>query len=166
MEGKHKDLDILEDVDHQDLEWKLEWAGWLLMAVLFFGNLLGFFGRGVFNDAHVGEPGAALQVDYQKRERYKAVSSMTLRIDPTLAGTSPRVTIGNEFISKVRITEVVPEPAVVEVGAGHQVYQFSVLAGNPVNVRIFFEPFDFGTSTTRIGLEGSLQYEFQQFFFP
>lgn len=164
--SKHKDLDILEDVPHQQLEWKLEWAGWLLMTVLVFGNLLGFFGHGIFNDAHVGDPGAALQVDYQKRERYKAVSFITLHIDPALAGTSPRVTIGDDFISKVRITEIVPEPESVEVGAGHQVYQFSLLAGEPVDVRIFFEPFDAGTSLTRIGLEDTLQYEFRQFFFP
>lgn len=78
---KHKDLDLLEDVPHQELEWKLEWAGWALMGVLFIGNLLGFFGRGLFNDARLGEPGAALQVDYQKRERYKAVSFFDLYID-------------------------------------------------------------------------------------
>lgn len=163
---KHKELDLLEDVPHQELEWKLEWAGWLLMAILVVGNLLGFFGHGLFNDGQVGEPGAALQVDYQKRERYKAVSFMDLRIDPALVGSSPRVTIGSDFINKVRITEISPEPVSVEVGAGHQVYQFSALGGEPVDVRVFYEPFEAGFSTTRVGLEGSLQYEFRQFFFP
>lgn len=163
---KHKDLDLLEDVPHQELEWKLEWAGWALMGVLFIGNLLGFFGRGLFNDARLGEPGAALQVDYQKRERYKAVSFFDLHIDADVAGTSPRVTLGSDFLNKVRITEISPEPVAVHAGAGRQIYQFSALAGEPVDVRIFYEPFEAGFSTTRVGLEGSVEYEFRQFFFP
>lgn len=166
MEGRHKDLDILQDLRHQEIEWRIEWVGWILMTALVAGSLLGFFGRGIFNDGHVGDSGAALQVDYQKREHYKAVSSLNLHIDPALAGTSPRVTIGQEFASKVRISEIVPEPESMEAGSDYHVYEFSVQTGAPVTIRIFFEPFDSGITTTRIGLEDTLEYQFTQWFLP
>ena len=74
------DLDIAQDIRSLNRAWKVQRAGWIVIALLLLAALAGLFGSGPVGDAR--EEAAALRVDYVRDAvDVDAVSPPPLRVE-------------------------------------------------------------------------------------
>src|SRR5687767_14817323 len=80
------DLQIDQDPAFQRRMWAAQRAGWLVMALVILGGLLGAFGgRGLLARSQVGTDGDPLWMEYRRLARHGAPDALTLHVGPGLA---------------------------------------------------------------------------------
>ena len=62
-------LEITEDMSFQNLTWKIQRIGWVIMFILVLLALLGLFGDGLLADTTAGSSEAGLSIEYPRYER-------------------------------------------------------------------------------------------------
>ena len=167
-EGKRVgDLEVNQDLKHQRLEWKVERAGWIVMALFILAALAGLLGRGPLSDSVAGERGSRLWAEYQRFARYQAPAIIRVHLTP---GDSPegkvRLRLNRDFIERIELRLVDPEPEIVAADAGGMVYTFLLAAGQPTTVTYHLEANAFGSLPVSLAVEGGDALSFRQFIYP
>jgi hypothetical protein len=151
---------IDEDLNFQRREWKIQRLGWVAMALVILAALLGVFGTGPLSSATIERDGLRLE-----HERFCRLQRNTeLRF--TIAGTADPVLllIGGEYLDRVRIERITPEPAKAEAVSDGVVFQF-VLQG-PAAVTFHLMPKKFGLVSGKARLGQAAPITFTQFIYP
>jgi hypothetical protein len=160
-------LEIEQDIAFQEKEWKIERAGWVVMAVIILLALIGLFGGGPVSTTEQGSSGG-LRITYERFERQMRPSRLTLNLPPPAEGAGQvKFWIDRAYLEKVRIENISPEPASVEVGPDRMLYTIQV--GDPgrrVDVVLVAQFEDSGLIRGQIGQDGSQPLSFSQFIFP
>ena len=71
-EMKHRGLQIDENLQFQQREWRTSRAAWIVLLLTMAAMALGLFGNGPLSEARAGEPGDALWVEYSRFGRFGA----------------------------------------------------------------------------------------------
>jgi hypothetical protein len=160
------DLEIGEDIKHQQREWRAEHIGWLLMALLLAGALLGLLGPGPFSSATAGT--SPLWVEYNRFDRYQAPAMLKIHLGPgTGQSGTTRVWIDREYIQGMEVQDIEPEPDSMEVSSDRITYVFQVpKQDQPIVVVYHVQANSYGSARARLGVEGGPQIHFTQFIFP
>lgn len=156
-------LDCDEDIDQQQRMWRIERAGWLLMALVMLAALLGFTGHGLFSERSAGSPEAGFVVSYHRFERYAAPTLLTVLPSDGDSGEI-RLRVDQEFLRKIAFLRVDPEPVRVELDSGYDIFVFAVKAPGPIVFH--YEPLAPGPMAITLGLEGRPLQTLSQFVFP
>lgn len=162
------DLDVKQDVEFQQTEWRVERIGWAIMAALLVLALLGVFGRnGPLSRTVVEGAAGPGQLTYERFVRRSAPSTIELQIAPTAAGTDLTVWVDRRFVEQVDLERVTPQPAQTITDGDRLMWTFEV--NNPdevLTVKIDFEPRSMGTLSGRLGTEDGEVFDFSMFAYP
>jgi hypothetical protein len=161
------DLEVHADVSHQEVEWRAERVGWIVMALLMVAALAGLLGPGPFSSTAAGEEGS-LRVEYDRFARYQAPEKLRAYLGPGMARDGKaRMWLNRDFVEGVELIHIDPKPETVETAADRIIYTFVVADPNDVaRMTWHFEGNRFGSIPVRIGLEDGPQLHFTQFFYP
>ncbi len=121
-------LQVGEDLEFQEKEWKAQRLVWALFALLLLLAAAGLFGDGFLAHARAGEEGENLWVNYQRFARIFSPQKMQVSVRPQAfsAQDAVEIRVDREFIEGVRIESIEPEPSSVELQADSYVYTFEV----------------------------------------
>jgi hypothetical protein len=162
------DIEIDQDLKHQQREWVAERVGWALMAVLLAAGLSGLLGHGPLSNATAGERGSLLWVEYHRFERYQAPAELKVHLRAVLGqGGTLRVWIDGQYLQGMEVQHVEPTPDSVEVAADRMTYTFRTSAPDQPTVVVYrMQAGQYGPLRARLGVEGGPQLQFSQFIYP
>lgn len=161
-------LDINQDMDFQWREWRAHRIAWVVFGAILLAGLLGLLGRGPLSGGRVGNADSLLALEYERIDRMRAPTGLRVVLGPNSASTgSARVVFSRDFMDRISVVEIIPEPAEVETGAEEVVYTFAVKdPAQPTSIRMDFEHEQAGTARGAVRLEGGPRLEFESFVWP
>jgi hypothetical protein len=161
-------IDINQDMDFQWREWRFHQIAWVFFAAILLAGLLGLLGQGPLSSGRVGETGGALALEYERIDRLGAPTGMRVMLGPRVAeGGSARVAFSRNFMDRISVEEIVPEPAEVATSAEQVVYTFEIEdTAQPTSIRLDFEHEQAGTARGVVRLEGGPELAFSAFVWP
>jgi hypothetical protein len=162
------DLDIDQDMDLQQKDWKLQHAGRFVMLALVLAALLGVFGRGWLAKAEVGGREEPMRMEYDRIARHRSSSALRFHLSPRASENGKaRLWLKREYIEGVNIETISPEPDTVEADKDGLIYEFVVAApAQPTLVVFHIKPDDIGARSGAAGLMGQQRHPFTQFVLP
>lgn len=160
-------LEVDQDLAFQEKEWKIERAGWVVMAAIILLALVGLFGGGPVSTTEQGGSDG-FQIRYERFERQMRPSRLMLSLPPPAAGEAEtQFWIDRDYLEKVQIEGVSPEPDSVEVGPDRLFFTVKVVdPGQPVHVVVDTQFEDSGWIQGQIGMDEGQPLSFSQFVFP
>lgn len=162
------DLEVGQDLQFQEREWKVEIVAWVIVALILIAALLGLLGPGPLSSQIAGQPDSGLWVEYNRFARYQAPEALKVHVRP--AGDSDsqvRFSLNRDFVDKVDLKDIEPEPERVEAWPDRFVYIFNLpQSGQATSLIFHFEANEFGPMPVYLGLEGGPELTFNQFYFP
>lgn len=161
-------IDINEDMEYQWREWRVHRVAWGVFALILLASLVGLFGQGPLSHASVGDPGSALVLSFERIDRYRAPSELEVMLGSNVAQEGVvRLSLNHEFLERVQIDRILPEPESVETGPDAVTYTFRITAPDrPSQVRFDYEYDQYGPAQGELRLEGGPALEFRSFVFP
>lgn len=158
----HRELDLDEDIAQQRTMWRLERIGWGLMVCIVLATLAGFTGHGPFSARTVGSTDAGFTVAYNRFERYAAPTLLTVYLGDV--GSETRLRVSQDFLRRVEVLRVDPQPERVELHTEYLTYVFTTTA--PGMIVFHYEPAHAGRLEIGIGLEGRPVQTLPLFVYP
>ena len=160
------DLEHVRDLRFQYREWAIQRGGWLVMMAIIIAALIGLLGAGPLSSASA-ESGP-LQLQYARFERRHARTVLEVSVTSSADNQDQvEVWVSADYLARIEITSIVPEPEEVRVADDRVVYRFNIdeQADRPT-ILIALEPDDPGRSTGRIGVIDGPELTFWQFVYP
>jgi len=158
MESKR--IEINEDLLFQRRSWKVQRAAWAVMALLIAGGILGLFGSGPLSRARAGASGQPPVLEYSRFARFQASTILRVQVQQGFW-------IAAEYLERMQIESITPEPATTEAATDRVSYTFSRLEpSQPITVTFRIKPQHIGVLRGRIGSSESQTIRFSQFVYP
>lgn len=166
--GHFYECEVNEDIAHQRLVWRYERVFWVLWALIIVAALLGLLGHGPLSGRTLAPADTALQIHYNRFERYQSESVVTVQVQADAErGPLTRLVIAGDYLQHFQISYIEPPPVEVEAWPGYHVYVFNLPEPNgPVDLIFHLQPISFGNLETTIRLEGRAEQRLSQFIFP
>jgi|SRR5688572_7249323 len=160
------DFEIDEDIRHSEREWRIERAGWIVMALVTVAAILGLLGNGPLSARSARDAAGILTVHYDRFERAHAKSELRFEIGAPAASRGPlQVWIDRRYLDGIRLVSMDPEPERFEVSSDRVIYTYSA-AGSPVSINIDCEFEECGSHLGRAGIPGGPEVAWNQFAYP
>lgn len=162
------DLEIDQDLEHEERAWKFRRIGWILMALIVFAGLAGLLGSGPLSHASAGGPESPLRVEYPRFARFTAPAYLEIHLSPSAAaGREARVWIDRDYLQDMQIEDVVPEPERVESAGDRLVFVMPLAEpGRSTAIELHLQAQRIGSLEGRVGVEGGSSLQFQQLIYP
>lgn len=163
------ELDIQQELEHQRRVWKWQRICWVLLLLLILATLLGLFGQGLLSDAIVGDERSPLWLEY---DRFGRLDAETTRLRVHLgAGAAQngevRFWLSREYLEKIRILQVTPQPERVEAAHDRFIFVFHAAGLDaPTTLTFQLEAKRIGRLHAMAGLEEGAALSFDQFIYP
>jgi hypothetical protein len=160
---KSRTLEIDEDLQFQQREWRFQRVGIAFLFLFVVAALLGFTGMGgPMSRGEAGERGGAIHVEYERFVRRGTLSAVKLQLRG--APGDVRFWVGAPYIERVRIDSVAPTPELVSVETGRHVYL--IHAGSPdITVTVEVEHETIGRLQGEVGIVSGPSVRFRQLVF-
>lgn len=160
------DLERDPDLRFQRREWTVQRAGWLVMLLIVLVALSGLFGGGPLSTATAEvEP---LQLQYTRFERRHAPTELEVSLASSAVSQDQiEVWLSVDYLARIEITSIVPEPEEVSEIDDRVVYRFSIDDQTQTpRILITLEHDEPGLTTGRIGLFDGPELQFWQVVYP
>jgi hypothetical protein len=157
-------LEVEDDALFHRRMWGVQRTGWFLMQLVVLAGLAGLLGSGPLSRA-VAEHPTGLRVEHARFARAEAPQAMRVHLPPPASRTEGyRIGLGREFVNRVQIEGVVPQPVMMEGLPDRVVYVF---AGGAVPVVTFhFTPRTMGVLRAEVGAPGTGPLTFWLLVYP
>ncbi len=120
------ELAVGEDLVFQRKWWRFERIVWLTFAVLVLLDVAGLFGRGPLAKEHMATPDKAMDVNYERIERFRTPSIVTIQFSPqTVRDGKIELWVNDGLIKQLGNQRVVPQPAQSALDSGGIRYTFA-----------------------------------------
>jgi len=150
----NNEVAVGEDLEFQRKWWRFENAVWVVLTIVLILDLLGAFGRGYLAKAEAHATDGSIRVKYEKIERFKTPSIMTVELGPgAVHDGKVNLWTSENLVTKLGSQRVIPEPLVSVVGNGGTLYTFQA-ARNPISVEFALEPGGIGLYDLSLGVQG------------
>ncbi len=160
-------LEIEQDAEFQRREWRMERAGWVVLAIVVIAAAAGLFGGGPVSHARASDQSGHLVIEYERFLRASAPSELHLQVFPA-AATGAEVTVwaDQSYLRDVEVSSIVPAPKRVEQRGRRILYVFSSNdAAEPSEITFRYEPTRAGRLNGRFGVSEGAPAEVRQFAF-
>jgi hypothetical protein len=143
------------DLQFQRRWWRFERAIWILFTVLVLLDLLGVFGRGWLAKAHVRSKDGAMDVSYERIERFSTPSILDVKLGANaIHDGKVQLWISEGTVIDLGTQRVVPQPLSSVIGDDGILYTFE--AGNlPASVQFALQPSAPGVFPLELRVPGS-----------
>jgi hypothetical protein len=168
-ERSHDDvLELKQDLEFERLSWSVERVGWVVIAVVALAALAGLFGPGPLSRTTIGEPGGTLWLEYARFGRLGAPLTLRVHAAPnTGRQTALRLWLSRDYMERVQVEQVTPQPEQVEAGSERLTYTFPLAESSRSTAVTFSLKMDqFGRQRGCIGIVDGPTLCFRQFTYP
>ncbi|PKV75777.1 hypothetical protein [Pontibacter ramchanderi] len=145
---KHRgELEIDEDIQLESTNWKVQRVAWVLMSLFVLAALLGFTGDGGignFQSIKAGDSADGLEVEYERFLRRSAPAEIKVSLQAAPSDTLTDLRISKNFYEKIKVDQVVPEPAEVYTSEEGITYSFTT-DKQPFTVTFYLTPKGMGS---------------------
>lgn len=161
-------IDIDQDMVYQWREWRVQRIAWVFFAAILLAGLLGLLGQGPLSKGRIGAPDESIALDFERIDRANAPTGLVVTLGPNVAqGGTAQVALSREFIERISIEAVVPEPQSVETGAAEVIYTFEVEdPAQPASMRLGFRYELAGRARGAVRLVDGPTLRFETFVWP
>lgn len=150
----NNEVAVGEDLEFQRRWWKFERAVWVLFTILVILDVCGVFGRGPAAKAHARSADGAMDVSYERVERFSSPSIMDIRFDPNaIHDGKVQLWVNEGTVKALGAQRVVPQPLSSVVGDGGILYTFPVTKP-PASVQFALEPISPGIFPLEVRMPG------------
>lgn len=105
--------------------WTIQRICWGVMFLLLVGGVAGLFGGGPLGKAVTHPPGSKVEVHYEWLARRERPTILRLNLDKqAIASGQVHVRLNEEFVNRLRIKQIIPEPVSTEPLADGARYTF------------------------------------------
>jgi len=156
-------LEIDQDLGYQRLEWRIERLAWVLGALVLLAAAAGLFGSGPLSSTEA--TAGPLRVAYERFLRYGATHRLRLSVD-TGDRDLLRIQIPSEYVSRMRVERVFPEPRRVVVRGDWVRCDFVVVPRSRAEIVFDLEPARRGLARGAVRVAGEPAVRFSQFVYP
>jgi hypothetical protein len=139
--------------------------GWAGVFGFVLAGLLGVLGQGPLSGKSVAAQNGSVRVEYNRFVRRQAPEDLRIHIRPGPDGAA-RVWMGPEYLRRLRIERVTPQPVSVESASGRLTYVFRATGDAPLEVAVVYEFVEFGPVAGELGIPGGASLQFNQFVYP
>ncbi|ALI98598.1 hypothetical protein [Rufibacter tibetensis] len=154
-----KDISLAEDFyEFQKKEWFAFRVFWVLMAGVLTAAAFGLFGKGLLSDKTVTSNG--VRFEYNKFMRVEKGTELLVGVGQ--GGKIADISINNDYIRKVKIDQVIPQPTSVEVRENKVIYRFSSVQNGFVT--FYLIPYKMGSQPLEVTV-GKAQLRANQFVY-
>ena len=130
----------VKDVDvpaFQVREWRVQRAGWGVLALVVIAALLGLFGAGPLSETTTEADDGTVQVEYERFLRHIGTSRMTISVgDAAFEKGMARVYISRELVEGWRLESVSPAPSTASSSDEWLIWQFDVLGESAPVIKV------------------------------
>lgn len=159
-------LQINEDFQFQQRDWRAQRVGWCALGLLLLAGLVGFFGSGPVSGTSRSD-GRGLEVGYERFVRRDAETDLFFRVAPRTPGTGPaKLLIHRDHLVVHRLERIQPEPANVRSIGEYVEYSFDAQTDRPMTIRFTLMPDDLGTHLLSVRLHDGPDVRLVQFTYP
>lgn len=125
------------------------------MGLMLTASTLGFLGPGPLSAVRVERRESAMTLEYQRFERHERPFELKVRFFPEAAANGAiRLRLAHDYLSKVRIESVDPEPVAEETGAKATTFVFKPADPRAESLAVFhFESGSMGRARGEISVE-------------
>lgn len=153
MDRHDPGLQLEDDPAFHERMWRLRRVGRFGMLLFILLGVAGLLGTGPLSRAEVRDA-QGLRIAHERFARAEAPQAMRIQI-PAPAADSYRIALSRDFLDRVRIDSVVPEPVLAEALADRVVYAFTRRASTDPAVATFhFTPHAVGFVRAGLGVPG------------
>ncbi len=149
----------------QRREWKIERAGWLVIAGVLLAGMLGGLGGGPI--AHAARTAGAAHLDFDRLVRHGVATDLRLVIGPEAAVNGQiQVALDWEYLAAMQIRDILPAPLRSRSVEGRLLLEFAATAGAATPVVLELEPHAAGRHTGYLTVGDGPALEFAQIVYP
>lgn len=159
------DLELKDEIHAAELEWTVQRAGWVAMLLLVVCALLGLFGTGPVDRAHI--KGDAMEVTYSRFLRTSTSAGLDLTL-PASRTDATGIWLDRPYTRHFEITSVTPQPQSATSSKDRLLYVFRTVPGQPLAVTFHLRVSEgaVGILSATVGVDGGAQTHFSQFIWP
>jgi hypothetical protein len=159
-------LEVDEDLAHERRAWRAQKAGWGVITVLLTLGAAGLLGEGPANLKTAAAGNQSVRALYERILRHNARSELraTVRSD-AIANERALLTVGQEWLSAVKVESIEPPPEAVRAVPGGMQYEFRA-SGGDFDATFHFLPSGFGPVFVCLEAAGHPPLLLRQFILP
>lgn len=159
-------LDIEEDPAYERRSRLTHRLAWGALSLVLAAGAAGLLGEGPSNRRTSAAGDATLRVLYERMLRHNAetVLRVTVRSD-AIAGGAARLTVGDRWLSSMKLKRVDPEPLAVRAVPGGQEFEFTA-SGRDFDAAFTAEPSAFGPVELALNAGPRPPLRLRQFILP
>jgi hypothetical protein len=167
-QSRYDVLELKQDLEFERRSRSIERVGWVVIAAVALAALAGLFGSGPLSRTTLGEPGGPLWIEYARFGRLGAPLALRVHVAPnTGRQTALRLWLSRDYMERVQVDQVTPQPERVEAGSERLTYAFSLAESSRSTTIIFSLKMDhFGRQRGCIGMVDGPTLCFHQFIYP
>src|SRR5947209_8369850 len=149
------EIAVGSDLDFQRKWWRFTRVIWIVFAAIVLADLLGCFGRGVLANTRLKTNDGAMDIKYERIERFSTPSILRIQFGPNaIQDGKIHLWISETFIKSLGNQRVVPQPLRSVVGQGGISYTFPATTV-PAAVEFALEPLTPGIYNLALRTPGS-----------
>ncbi len=162
------DLEIDQDLEFQQREWRAERAGWSALVFVIVLAGAGVFGHGPVSWSTTSAPDGTLSLDYEEFGRRGGTQDLVIRVAASEAQSGKwAVDVDGKYAAGLVVQAVNPEPDSVESTDQSVRYTFSQQRSSAsLEATFSMRPATLWSTTGRVSVPGGSSVVFRQFFFP
>jgi hypothetical protein len=148
------ELAVGEDLRFQRRWWRFENGVWIFFTLVIALDLAGVFGRGPMANARAATGDQALQVKYERVERFETPSILTVNFgSKAIRQGRAELWVSEDLVKALGNQRVIPQPVDSKVGGNGVLYSFAATAV-PATAAFALEPAQAGLHTLRLRIPG------------
>lgn len=146
------ELAVGEDLEFQRRWWRFEKIVWLVFATVVVLDLAGVFGRGPAANARKVTADAAVNMQYERVERFSTPSILTLHMgNNAVKNGMIKLWVSDSVVKELGNQRIIPQPATSATGDGGILYTFPS-GPDPNSIEFALQPAQPGLSHFTIRL--------------
>lgn len=151
----NNEVAVGEDIEFQRRWWRFERAVWILFTVLVLLDLSGAFGRGPLAKARIRSQDGAMDVHYERIERFSTPSILNVEFGPNaIHDGKVQLWVNEGTIKKLGTQRVVPQPVSSLIGDDGVLYTFDATKP-PASIQFALQPSAPGIFPLELRVPGS-----------
>lgn len=160
-----RDHPIKENMSFQRANWIFERVSWCILYLIICLALLGFFSAGPLSSIRLADPGAQMQMDFERFHRNGALTDMVLYLRAPQEDTAT-VRFNTSFIEALTIEDIQPAPVLSHSDSDGISFVFDASKGDQMSVYISVRPMHLGMVPGSVSINGNEEISFSLFIYP
>lgn len=154
------------DLEFQRKWWRFTRVMWTVFVAIVIADVLGCFGRGPVANARLHTQDGAMDVNYERIERFSTPSVLRIQFGPAAIHDGKiQLWVSQMFIKSLGNQRVFPQPLSSVVGQGGVLYTF-LATSMPATIEFSMEPTAPGIYDLRMRVLGSEELKLKIFVMP